>query len=66
MIQSNIALFRDLVWKVAMDLVDLVYSATKEMPRAEVIYAAKSGEPQFPGSKIVGMPEDHFSSGQRR
>jgi four helix bundle protein len=28
--------FRDLdVWKVAMDLVDLVHSSTKEMPRAE-------------------------------
>ena len=34
--QAVIASYRDLeVWQVAMDLVDLVYEATKEMPERE-------------------------------
>ena len=36
MTQTAIASFRDLeVWRLAMDLVDLVFEATKEMPPRE-------------------------------
>jgi four helix bundle protein len=36
MAQSIVASFRDLdVWRLAMDLVDVVHSSTNEMPKAE-------------------------------
>ena len=36
MVHAAIASFRDLeVWRLAMDLVDLIYTSTREIPRAE-------------------------------